>query len=142
MPSSDLKNRIRNVPDFPKKGIQFKDRPTLLAEPASFQQAIDLIAHRHFAKGIEAVVGIEGARLRHGGRPGVQAGDGVLLVRKPGKLPRKTVSASYDLDTERTISRSTDAIRPGMRSWLRRCPGDGGTMSAVLGLLRKLGPIL
>ena len=59
MPTSELKKRIRNIPDFPTKGIQFKDITTLLSDPESFQRAIDLMAHRHFAKGIEAVVGIE-----------------------------------------------------------------------------------
>jgi adenine phosphoribosyltransferase len=54
-----LKKRIRNIPDFPKKGIQFKDITTLLSDPASFQRAIDLMAHRHFDAGVEAVVGVE-----------------------------------------------------------------------------------
>ena len=54
-----LKKRIRNIPDFPIKGIQFKDITTLLSDPASYQRAIDLMAHRHFNKGVEAVVGIE-----------------------------------------------------------------------------------
>ena len=93
-----LKKRIRNIPDFPQKGIQFKDITTLLADPASFQRAIDLMAHRHFAERIDAVVGVEARGFIMGAAMAYKIGTGVLLVRKHGKLPYKTVSASYDLE--------------------------------------------
>ncbi len=119
MPTSDLKNRIRNVPDFPKKGIQFKDITTLLSDPASFQQAIDLM----------------GAALAY------KLGTGVLLVRKPGKLPRKTVSASYSLEYGKDdLEIHEDAIRPGMKVLVADdVLATGGTVSAVLDMLKKLG---
>src|SRR3989304_4412419 len=88
-----LKRRIRNIPDFPIKGIQFKDITTLLADPASYQRAIDLLAHRDFDKGIEAVVGIEARGFVMGAALAYKLGVGVILVRKAGKLPYRTGSA-------------------------------------------------
>jgi len=136
-----LKNRIRNVPDFPTKGIQFKDITTLLADPASFQRAIDLIAHRHFDKGVEAVVGVEARGFIMGAALAYKLGVGVLLVRKPGKLPSKTVSATYDLEYGKDrLEIHEDAIRPGMRVVVADdVLATGGTMAAVVGLLKQLG---
>jgi adenine phosphoribosyltransferase len=141
MPTSELKKRIRNIPDFPKKGIQFKDITTLLADPASFQQAIDLMAHRHFAKGIDAVVGIEARGFVMGAAMAYKLGTGVLLVRKPGKLPHKTVAASYDLEYGKDrLEIHEDAVRPGMRVVVADdVLATGGTVSAVAGLLDRLG---
>jgi adenine phosphoribosyltransferase len=141
MPTSELKKRIRNVPDFPKTGIQFKDITTLLSDPSSFQQAIDLMAHRHFAKGIEAVVGIEARGFVMGAAMAYKLGTGVLLVRKAGKLPYKTVAASYDLEYGKDrLEIHEDAIRPGMKVVVADdVLATGGTVSAVIGLLNKLG---
>ncbi len=141
MPTSALKKRIRNVPDFPRKGIQFKDITTLLSDPASFQQAIDLMAHRHFAKGIDAVVGIEARGFVMGAAMAYKLGTGVLLVRKAGKLPYKTVAASYDLEYGKDrLEIHEDAIRPGMKVVVADdVLATGGTVSAVIGLLNKLG---
>ncbi|RJP21572.1 MAG: adenine phosphoribosyltransferase [Deltaproteobacteria bacterium] len=144
MPVSDLKKRIRNVPDFPKKGIQFKDITTLLSDPASFQQAIDLMAHRHFAKGVDAVVGIEARGFVMGAAMAYKLGTGVLLVRKPGKLPHKTVAASYELEYGKDrLEIHEDSIRPGMRVVVADdVLATGGTVSAVVGLLNKLGAVI
>lgn len=141
MPTSELKKRIRNIPDFPSKGIQFKDITTLLSDPSSFQQAIDLMAHRHFAKGIEAVVGIEARGFVMGAAMAYKLGTGVLLVRKAGKLPYKTVAASYDLEYGKDrLEIHEDAIRPGMKVIVADdVLATGGTVSAVIGLLNKLG---
>jgi adenine phosphoribosyltransferase len=139
--TSDLKKRIRNVPDFPTKGIQFKDITTLLSDPASFQQVIDLMAHRHFGKGIEAVVGIEARGFIMGAALAYKLGTGVLLARKQGKLPYKTVSASYALEYGKDrLEIHEDSIRPGMRVLVADdVLATGGTVSAVTGLLRTLG---
>ena len=144
MPTSELKKRIRNIPDFPKKGIQFKDITTLLSDPSSFQQAIDLMAHRHFAKGIEAVVGIEARGFVMGAAMAYKLGTGVLLVRKAGKLPYKTVAASYDLEYGKDrLEIHEDAIRPGMKVVVADdVLATGGTVSAVIGLLNKLGAVV
>jgi adenine phosphoribosyltransferase len=141
MPTSELKKRIRNIPDFPTKGIQFKDITTLLSDPASFQQAIDLMAHRHFATGIEAVVGIEARGFVMGAAMAYKLGTGVLLVRKAGKLPHKTVAASYDLEYGKDrLEIHEDSIRPGMKVVVADdVLATGGTVSAVIGLLNKLG---
>ena len=141
MPTSELKKRIRNIPDFPSKGIQFKDITTLLSDPSSFQQAIDLMAHRHFAKGIEAVVGIEARGFVMGAALAYKLGTGVLLVRKAGKLPYKTVAASYNLEYGKDrLEIHEDAIRPGMKVIVADdVLATGGTVSAVIGLLNKLG---
>ena len=141
MPTSELKKRIRNIPDFPTKGIQFKDITTLLSDPASFQQAIDLMAHRHFATGIEAVVGIEARGFVMGAAMAYKLGTGVLLVRKAGKLPHKTVAASYNLEYGKDrLEIHEDSIRPGMRVIVADdVLATGGTVSAVIGLLNKLG---
>jgi adenine phosphoribosyltransferase len=136
-----LKARIRNVPDFPKKGIQFKDITTLLSDPSSFQRAIDLMAHRHFNKGIDAVVGVEARGFVMGAAMAYKLGTGVLLVRKPGKLPYRTVSAAYDLEYGKDrLEIHEDAVRPGMRVIVADdVLATGGTMAAVTGLLDKLG---
>ncbi|HZW35913.1 MAG TPA: adenine phosphoribosyltransferase, partial [Candidatus Deferrimicrobiaceae bacterium] len=111
-----LKKRIRNIADFPQKGIQFKDITTLLSDPASFQRAIDLMAHRHFAEGIDAVIGVEARGFIMGAAMAYKLGTGVVLVRKPGKLPFKTVSATYALEYGKDrLEIHEDAIRKGMR---------------------------
>ncbi len=136
-----LKKRIRNIPDFPRKGIQFKDITTLLSDPASFQRAIDLMAHRHFAERIDAVVGVEARGFIMGAAMAYKLGTGVLLVRKHGKLPFKTVAAAYDLEYGKDrLEIHEDAIRPGMRVIVADdVLATGGTMAAVVGLLERLG---
>jgi adenine phosphoribosyltransferase len=136
-----LKKRIRNIQDFPQKGIQFKDITTLLSDPASFQRAIDLLAHRHFAKGVEAVVGVEARGFVMGAAMAYKLGTGVILVRKHGKLPYKTVSAVYDLEYGKDrLEIHEDAVRPGMRVIVADdVLATGGTMAAVAGLLERLG---
>ncbi|MGE5752252.1 MAG: adenine phosphoribosyltransferase [Deltaproteobacteria bacterium] len=136
-----LKKRIRNIADFPQKGIQFKDITTLLSDPASFQRAIDLMAHRHFAEGIDAVIGVEARGFIMGAAMAYKLGTGVVLVRKPGKLPFKTVSATYALEYGKDrLEIHEDAIRKGMRVIVADdVLATGGTMEAVVGLLERLG---
>lgn len=139
-----LKKRIRNIPDFPIKGIQFKDITTLLSDPASYQRAIDLMAHRHFHKGVEAVVGIEARGFVMGAAMAYKLGIGVILVRKAGKLPYKTVAAEYALEYGRDkLEIHEDAIRPGMRVIVADdVLATGGTVAAVLDLLRRQGAVV
>ncbi len=137
----NLKKRVRNIPDFPQAGIQFKDITTLLADRGSFQRAIDLMAHRYFDRGIDAVVGIEARGFVMGAAMAYKLGTGVILVRKAGKLPYRTVAASYDLEYGKDrLEIHEDAIRPGMRVVVADdVLATGGTVAAVVGLLTKLG---
>jgi adenine phosphoribosyltransferase len=139
--AKELKNLIRNIPDFPIKGIQFKDITTLLADPTSFQKTIDLISHRYFDKKVDAVVGIEARGFVMGAALAYKLGTGVLLVRKPGKLPYKTVSAEYDLEYGKDkLEIHADAVTPGMRVVIADdVLATGGTVSAVSGLLTRMG---
>src|SRR5512137_3198558 len=86
----DLKSIIRDIPDFPKKGIIFKDITTLLADAPSYQRMVDLIAHRYVGKKIDKVVGVEARGFILGAALAYKLGAGVVLVRKPGKLPYST----------------------------------------------------
>jgi len=136
-----LKRRIRNIPDFPIKGIQFKDITTLLSDPESYQRAIDLMAHRHFNKGVEAVIGIEARGFVMGAAMAYKLGVGVILVRKAGKLPHKTVAAEYALEYGKDrLEIHEDAIWPGMKVIVADdVLATGGTVGAVTDLLKRLG---
>ena len=99
------------------------------------------MAHRHFAKGVDAVVGIEARGFVMGAAMAYKLGTGVLLVRKAGKLPHKTVAASYDLEYGKDrLEIHEDSIRPGMKVIVADdVLAMGGTVAAVIGLLKKLG---
>src|SRR5579862_8376476 len=93
-----LKAQIRHVPNFPKAGILFYDITTLLREPAGFRAAIDSLALPFEGQGIDVVVGIESRGFIFGAAVADRIGAGLSPVRKPGKLPSKTVRCSYDLE--------------------------------------------
>ena len=136
-----LKKQIRNIPDFPTKGIQFKDITTLLSDPESYQRAIDLMAHRHFNKGLEAVVGIEARGFVMGAAMAYKLGVGVILVRKAGKLPHRTIAAEYALEYGKDrLEIHEDAIWPGMKVIVADdVLATGGTVGAVTNLLKRMG---
>jgi adenine phosphoribosyltransferase len=136
-----LKKVIRDVPDFPKKGILFKDITTLCKDPLSFQLMVDLLAHRYLDKNIDVVVGIEARGFIVGAALAYRLGAGIVLVRKPGKLPYKTKKASYTLEygTD-TLEIHIDAIKKGQRVLIADdLLATGGTASAVIELVEKLG---
>jgi adenine phosphoribosyltransferase len=136
----ELKAKIRNIPDFPKKGIQFKDITTLLSDPKSFQMVIDLIAHRYIDRKIDAVVGVEARGFIMGAALAYKLGSGVIIVRKPGKLPAETVSVTYQLEYgEDKLEIHKDAIHPGMKILVTDdVLATGGTIRAVIELLEKM----
>ena len=136
-----LKNSIRDVPDFPKKGILFKDITTLCKDPASFQRMVDLLAHRYVGKKIDLVVGIEARGFIVGAALAYKLGAGVVLVRKPGKLPHKTHRASYTLEYgEDTLEIHQDAIEKGQNVIIADdLLATGGTAKAVVGLVDSMG---
>lgn len=137
----DLKSIIRDIPDFPKKGIIFKDITTLLADANSYQRMIDLLSHRYVGMKIDKVVGVEARGFIIGAALAYKLGAGVVLVRKPGKLPGETVKKSYELEygTD-TLEIHTDAINKGERILIADdLLATGGTISAVVDMVNGMG---
>jgi|GEM_PF-4595277 len=113
---NDLKSIIRDVHDFPKKGIVFKDITTLLQDAKSYQRMVDLISHRYVGEHIDKVVVVEARGFIIGSALAYKLGAGVVLVRKPGKLPSETFSKTYSLEygTD-TLEIHKDAIKQGRK---------------------------
>lgn len=137
----DLKRIIRDIPDFPKKGIVFKDITTLLSDAKSFHRMVDLLAHRYVGEKIDQIVGIEARGFILGAALAYKLGTGITLVRKPGKLPYQTRSISYQLEYgEDTLEIHEDAFRPGDKVIIADdLLATGGTMAAVVELVEKFG---
>jgi adenine phosphoribosyltransferase len=136
-----LKQIIRDIPDFPKKGIVFKDITTLLADAKSFHRMVDLLAHRYIGEKIDQIVGIEARGFILGSALAYKLGTGITLVRKPGKLPFKTRSISYELEygTD-TLEIHEDAFNKGDRVIVADdLLATGGTMAAVVALVEQCG---
>ncbi len=137
----ELKNIIRDIPDFPKKGIIFKDITTLLADAKSFQRMVDSIANRYVGKRIDKVVGVEARGFIIGAALAYKLNAGIVLVRKPGKLPAETFKQTYDLEygTD-TLEMHTDAIKKGERVLIADdLLATGGTMGAVVDMVNSMG---
>lgn len=136
-----LKKIIRDVPDFPKKGIVFKDITTLLKDAVSFQRMVDLMAHRYIGKGVDLVVGIEARGFVVGAALAYKLGAGIVIVRKPGKLPHKTYKATYELEYGKdSLEIHQDAISHGHKILIADdVLATGGTAAAVVGLVEKMG---
>jgi len=137
----NLKSIIRDVPDFPKKGILFKDITTLLEDAKSFQRMVDLLANRYVGEKIDKVVGVEARGFIIGAALAYKLGAGIVLVRKPGKLPSETIKKTYDLEygTD-TLEIHTDAIKKGERILIADdLLATGGTMAAVVDLVSGMG---
>lgn len=136
----DLKSAIRDVPDFPKKGIIFKDITTMLAKGDLFRHAIDEMAAHYGKKGISKVVGIESRGFIFGSALAYKLGAGIVPIRKKGKLPYKTINATYQLEygTD-TLEMHEDALKPGEKVLLvDDLLATGGTMSATIEMVKKL----
>jgi adenine phosphoribosyltransferase len=136
-----LKKIIRDVPDFPKKGILFKDITTLCKDPASFQRMVDLLGHRYVGRNIDLVVGVEARGFVVGAALAYKLGAGVVLVRKPGKLPHKTYKATYTLEYgEDSLEIHQDAIAKGQNVLIADdLLATGGTAAAVVELVEQMG---
>ncbi|MFA5389112.1 MAG: adenine phosphoribosyltransferase [Candidatus Omnitrophota bacterium] len=136
----DLKKYIRSIPDFPKKGILFRDITTLIGNGQKFNEVIDSLAERYSGKKIDAVVAIESRGFIFGGALAYKLGAGMVPVRKKGKLPYKTYKASYSLEYgEDTLEIHQDAIKPGSRVLvIDDLLATGGTAGAVIELVEKL----
>ncbi len=136
-----LKKIIRDVPDFPKEGILFKDITTLWRDKLSFQRVVDLMAHRYIDKNIDIVVGVEARGFIVGAALAYKLGAGIALVRKPGKLPHKTKKVTYDLEYgSDTLEIHEDAIEPHQNVLIADdLLATGGTAAAVVELVENLG---
>lgn len=137
----NLESLIRDVPDFPKPGILFKDITPLLADPAGFSEACDRLAEPFKDKGITKVVGIESRGFIFGAPVAERLGAGLVPIRKPGKLPAERVNQSYELEygTD-TIEIHADAVSPGEKVLLvDDLLATGGTMAAAAELVTKIG---
>ena len=134
-----LENAIRNVPDFPKPGIQFKDVTPLLGNGPLFREAIDRLAARHAESDVEAIVGIEARGFIVGAALAHALGTGFCPVRKPGKLPGSVFRKTYDLEygTD-TLEIHADALEGCRRILLADdLLATGGTASATAELLAE-----
>jgi len=141
MNMDQLKIKIRHVPDFPKAGILFYDITTLLQEPVGFRAAIDSMALPFLNQGIEVVVGIESRGFIFGAAVADRIDAGFIPVRKPGKLPSRTIRQTYALEygTD-SLEMHADAIRNGQRVLIvDDLLATGGTARATLDLVQELG---
>jgi len=136
-----LKAAIRDVPDFPIKGILFRDITPLLRDGKLFRRAVDTIADRHTGQGIQAIVGIDARGFIFAGAVAYKLGIGMVPVRKKGKLPWKTVVTSYTLEYgSETSEMHTDAIAKGDKVVIvDDLLATGGTALAASQLVKQLG---
>ncbi|MCK5219801.1 adenine phosphoribosyltransferase [bacterium] len=135
-----LETLIRDIPDFPKPGVIFKDITPLLAEPEAWRQTVDRIAEQYEDKSVEQVVCVEARGFIIGAPLAYKLGAGVVLVRKPGKLPFQTLRTTYALEygTD-SLEIHTDAIVSGTRVLIADdVLATGGTVCGTVDLIRKL----
>ena len=136
----DLTDFIRDIPDFPKAGIIFKDITPLLGDPGAFRTTIERMADPYRDGGVELIVGIESRGFIFGAAMALELGLGFVPIRKPGKLPSETISAEYELEygTD-TIQIHTDAIVEGQKiALVDDLLATGGTMAAACKLVSEL----
>jgi adenine phosphoribosyltransferase len=138
---AEIEAAIRNVPDFPKPGIQFKDITPVLADARLFAGAIDLLTENFKPGSVDAVVGIDARGFIFAAAAARKLNAGFVPVRKKGKLPYKTIEQDYALEYgSATVAMHIDALKPGARVLLiDDLLATGGTASAAAALVQKLG---
>ena len=137
----DLKATVRTIPDYPKKGIMFRDITTLLGDARAFRTAVDQLVQPWAGQRIDKVAGIEARGFILGGAVAHQVSAGFVPIRKKGKLPSDTYSLTYDLEYGKdTLEVHKDAIWPGMRvAIIDDLLATGGTIAACKDLLELAG---
>lgn len=134
---------IRDIPDFPKPGILFKDITPLLNHPPAFRAAIDMFIERHRVNGTrpDRIVGIESRGLIFATAVALELGCGLVMARKEGKLPHKTIRAIYELEYGNSVlEMHEDAIQPGENVVvIDDLLATGGTVAATCELVERLG---
>jgi adenine phosphoribosyltransferase len=136
-----LRSLIRDVPDFPRPGIVFKDITLLLGDRSAFASAVSALAQPYLDRGVEIVAGIESRGFILGGAVADRLGAGFALVRKEGRLPSTRISQSYTLEYgEAVVEMHADAIQPGQRVLIvDDLLATGGTAGAAAALVVRLG---
>ncbi len=141
MTASRLAAAIRDIPDFPKPGILFKDITPILGDPALFAEAVEIFVARHRPAGLGKIAAIDARGFLFGAAVASRLGVGLVPIRKKGKLPFKTYDESYALEYgEATISVHVDAFRPGESVLLLDdLLATGGTAAAAARLVQRAG---
>ena len=136
-----LKEKIRSVPDFPKKGILFRDITTLIGDREAFGELIETLAKRYDNKKVDVVASVEARGFILGGALAYRLGAGIVPIRKGGKLPWETRTASYDLEYGKdTLEIHRDALQKGDNVLIvDDLLATGGTSSAAVSLVEQLG---
>ena len=139
--SEALENLIRSIPDFPKKGILFRDITPALADPSAFGEICRILANRLNNKGIDKIAGIESRGFIFGSAVSYITGKGFIPLRKPGKLPWKTYMEKYSLEYgEAALEMHIDAVSSGERvAIIDDLLATGGTAAAAARLIEKAG---
>jgi adenine phosphoribosyltransferase len=137
----DFKPHIRTIPDYPKKGIQFRDVTTLFGNPRAFRSAVDALVQPYAGVRIEKVAGIEARGFILGGAVAHQLSTGFVPVRKRGKLPYKVICEEYDLEYGKDqVEIHVDAVKPGDHVVVvDDLIATGGTAFAAIKLLERAG---
>jgi adenine phosphoribosyltransferase len=138
---SKLKRIIRDIPDFPKKGIVFKDITPLLADPSAFAETAAALASPHASSGVDLVAAVESRGFIFGSAVAAKLGAGFIPVRKPGKLPGAALREVYELEygTD-ALEMHVDAVRQGQKVLLvDDLLATGGTARAAATLVKRLG---
>ena len=141
MAARSVKDYIRTIPDFPHKGIMFRDVTTLFADPRGFRIAIDQLLHPYAGEEIDKVVGLEARGFILGGAIAHQLSLGFVPIRKKGKLPGKTFEQAYQLEYgEAVMELHDDVIQPGEKILLvDDLLATGGTAAAGINLIERAG---
>ena len=139
-----IKSKIRDVIDFPREGIVFKDITTVLRDPAAFKHSVDLLAEHFKKQKIDYIAGIEARGFIFGSALAYKLGVGFIPIRKPGKLPSKTERESYDLEYGKdSLEIHVDAIEPGKKVLVvDDLLATGGTAEAAIKLVKKIGGVI
>lgn len=135
-----IKNNVREIPDWPKKGVNFKDITPLLQDKKLFKIIIEALARPYVGKKIDKIVGIDARGFIFAAAMAYKLGAGLAIVRKKGKLPHKTISQKYSLEyASNIIEIHKDAIKLGEKIIIvDDVLATGGTMKAAIGLVKKL----
>ena len=138
--ASEIEHAIRNVPDFPKPGIQFKDITPVLADARLFAGSIDLLTENFTPGSVDAVIGIDARGFIFAAAAALKLQAGFVPVRKKGKLPYQTIEEDYALEYgQSTVAMHIDALKPGARVLLiDDLLATGGTAAAAMTLMKKL----